>query len=189
MKYFKIQPDKLNSKQKKKVYWKIICYSIILFFVFYHVNTLNGYKSEIRAGNNFEIIDCEIIGYDYKFNRSVFSYSYNKQTFKSSKKYTSSFLIIGEKYEGRLNKSNPEVAVLLLKKPIIDSIKFKKSSAKVIKVISKSKGFKMITFSYNILEKNFNRTQYVDHRLEFEVNEKVTIYYKSIKPEIAYLKY
>lgn len=159
-----------------------------MFSLFLYTQKLNNYESEIKSGKNFEKIECEIIDYNGKFQGSVFKYRYQNNSLKASQQFTSSFLKIGEKYQGRVNKTQPEVAIILLDKPIIDTIKFDNTNAEIIEITLKKNNLKSVTYSYKILDKKYTRTEYINYKSPTAIGDKFDIYYKIIKPEIAYLK-
>ena len=160
----------------------------LLISLFWYTQKLNDYESDIRNDKNFVNIECEIIDYNGKFKGSIFNYFHNNKELKSSQSFTSDFLKIGEKYEGRLNKFEPEVAILLLDKPIIDTAYFNNSLAKVIDINPQKFNLKSITYVYEILNKKYERVQYINVDYAININDIIDIYYKVDKNSIAYIK-
>ena len=187
MNYFKIQPDNLSKKQKKTYYVWIVILLIILIAFFGYVKMLLDYESSIREGEDFVRIKCEIIEYGFKFNSTVFKYTYQNNEYRFSQSFTDE-LKVGEEYFGRLNIFEPGVAFMLLDEPIIDTIKYKLSLAKILEITPKEYKLNLVTYSYKLSNKEYVREQYVSESLKVRIDENVSILYKINNPKISYLK-
>ena len=187
MNHIKIQPDNLTKREKKLVY--IIIFALLILVVVFWgiIKRVSNYESAIRNGEDFTNIECEIIGYKAKFNRSVFKYEYHGKEYKYSQSYTDE-LQIGEIYQGRLNKHEPEVAIMLLDEPIVDTTGYKKAIAKIIDIRPGKEDLNHVNYSYEIIDKKYTRTEFISRDFKWQIGDEVSILYRLGNPKISYIE-
>ncbi|MPQ47172.1 hypothetical protein GCQ56_09090 [Marinifilum sp. N1E240] len=187
MNYFKIQPDNLTNKEKKVTYFLLIICLIIAVVFFGIIKKNHNYESAIRKGKDFISTECEIIGYGAKFNSSIFKYNYRGEKY-NSRQHNTDDLQIGEKYRGRLNKNEPEVAIMLLNEPVIDTSKYKKTIARIKKIEPKKYDLNLVTYLYEINNQKYSRTEFMNKFFKWKKGENVSILYKINNPKISYIE-
>ncbi|MBI9059748.1 MAG: hypothetical protein JEZ01_18435 [Labilibaculum sp.] len=186
MSHFKMQPDNLTNKEKKLTYLLIIVLLIISVVFFGIIRRISNYESDIRNGKDYINIKCEIVGYRAKAHSSVFKYEHKGIEYEFSQHNTDK-LKIGEKYRGRLNKYQPEVAIMLLNEPVIDTTEYKSSIARIIEIESKKGDLSLVTYSYEIKNQKFTRAEYVSSFFKLKIGENISVLYKIDDPKISYI--
>jgi hypothetical protein len=187
MSHIEIQPDNLTKRQKKLTYLLIIILLIITVVFGGIIKRTSNYELAIRNGKNFTSIECEIIGYRAKFNSSVFKYKYQGKEYKFSQHFTDE-LQIGEMYRGRLNIHQPEVAIMLLNEPVIDTTEYKTAIARIIEIGPQKDELNHVTYSYEIVDKKYIRTEFVSRAFKWGIGDKVSVLYKKDNPKISYIE-
>jgi hypothetical protein len=184
---FKIQKDNLTPKEKKKAYLYI--FLLITFFaVFFVYKNYSNNKQEELLSKNTELTYCKIIGINpYK---NVVNYL---EYFVKGKRYETRPLgrksvEIGEFYEIKFSKSNPEISEINFTVPII--LNEEQYSTHIAKIIEKheNKNWKILTFEYNIGGKHFERDVYLKKIENFKKGKKVEILVNEKNLKISYLK-
>jgi hypothetical protein len=183
----KIEKDNLTSKQKINAYLGIVFLSILLFSFFYYKSYLNKNRKELLSKNT-EITFCKIIGFNT--HKNVTNYL---EYYVNGKKYETQPLgkrsvKIGEFYQIKYSKSNPEISEIDFTKPIIlDNNDYKIENGIVTETYENEK-WKILTFEYSFEKRNYERDVYLKKIGDFKKGKKIEIMINSEKPEISYLK-
>lgn len=184
--YFKIQPDNLSKREK--LFLSVI--SILLFiglaFCVSYIYSMKKDRKEIKDGIGYENCVFEVVGSRLKFNKTIFSYTVSGKVYNHGFKNTSG-LKINEKYQGRIKKSRPDICLIYLTKPIIDSLDYKSTKAEILNS-GKLKNKEWIEFKYQLKNKTFKRQQYVENLEDFNIGIIVEILYDTNNPKISYVK-
>jgi len=111
----KIQKDNLTTRQKRNAYLGIIFLSILLFSFFYYKSYLNKNKKELLSKNT-EITFCKIIGSNtHKTLQNNLEYNVGGKNYEI-RPLSPRIFKIGEFYEIKYSKSNPEISEVNYKK-------------------------------------------------------------------------
>ena len=183
----KIQKDNLTPKQKRNAYLGIIFLSILLFSFLYYKSYLNKNKRELLSKNT-ETTFCKIIGINtYKNVTNYLEYYVNEKRYET-RPLGRSFVKIGEFYEIKYSKSNPEISEIDYAKLIILNIKDYKIEIGIVTEIFENKNWKILTFTYNYENKKYERKVALKKIGKLKKENKIEILVNKSNPEISYLE-
>jgi len=184
-KYFKIAPDKIEEKE---LVFLITGFVILVFIGFLGIRYLTYQKArieELKTGNIYETVVCEVVGYKLKFNSNVFDYQIKGIDYQYFYQNTEP-LHIGEKYIGKYKSDDPDIIVVELTKPVIDSSEFEETICTIVTVdLTKDKNF--VHCYYYVNDRKIKRIDYVENASAFCVGKNYPIIYKKENPKISYL--
>jgi hypothetical protein len=183
----KIQKDNLTPKQKRNAYLGIIFLSILLFSFFYYKSYLEENKKELLSENT-EITFCEIIGSNtYKSTTNFLEYNVNGKDYET-RPLSSRVFNIGEFYEIKYSKSNPEISEVNYTKPIIFNRNEFDQINGIIDKTYESERLSVLSFKYNYENKEYERDIILEKIENLKKGNEIKILVNKKKPKISYLE-
>lgn len=182
----KIEKDNLTPKQKKNVYLKILLLGIIICAFFVYKNYDNENRKELLSKNT-EFTYCKIIGSNtHKTLQNHLEYNVGGKKYET-RPLSPRIFNIGEFYEIKYSKSNPEISEVDYTKPIIlDKNDFEFSNGIITKTFEKE-NLSVLKFTYNYQNENYEREVILEKIGELRKGKQIEILVNKIKPEISYL--
>jgi hypothetical protein len=187
IKKMKIQKDNLNPKQKKKAYLTIFFLLLIFCSFFIYKLQINN-KRDYLLSNNTEITECRIIGINTHNNRTnIVNYTVDNKTYRYEM-LVGRELFIGEFYEIKYSKTDPNFAEVNYTKPIISKkTDYERVKAMITETFENNK-VSFLTFSYEYSSKKYERILYIEKINGLKKNMKIEIIVNKMNPKISYLK-
>ncbi|GGZ95049.1 hypothetical protein [Algibacter mikhailovii] len=183
----KIAKDNLSAEQKKKVYFGIALLSIIVISFFYYAFNLKKTTKELLSINT-DLTICKKTGYStYKGYTDIIKYNVNGKKYERELSGRNS-VEIGEFYELKYSKSNPEFCEVNYKKPKIINEENYISGKGIIDKKYENEKWKILTFKYSYLKKNYIRDVYLPNFENYEKGKEIEIIINKRNPKISYLK-
>ena len=182
----KIQKDNLSTKQKRNAYLGTIFLSILLSSFFYYKSYLNNSKKELLSKNT-EITFCKIIGSNtHKTLQNHLEYNVGGKNYEI-RPLSPRIFTIGEFYEIKYSKSNPEISEVNYTKPIIfNKNDFEFTNGIITKTLEKE-SLSVLKFTYNHQNENYERDVILEKIGELRKGKQIEILVNKKKPEISYL--
>ena len=147
----------------------------------------NKSLDELRTGGSYKSVVCEVTGYRLKFNKNVFDYYVDGVKYKHFYHNTER-LYQGEKYFGKYKPLDPNLIIIDLTYPIIDTLEYNKTICTILDIDSTlNKNY--VEYEYIVDGEIFNRVVYVKNASSFIKGEKCSIVYNIKQPEISYPNY
>jgi hypothetical protein len=183
----KIQKDNLTTKQKRNAYLGIIILSVFLFSFFYYKSYINENRRELLSENT-ETTFCRIIGSSsYKTLQNHLEYNVGGKKYEV-RALSSIIFTIGEFYEIKYSKSNPEISEVDYTKPIIfDKNKFDSINAIITKVYE-SERLSVLSFKYKYGTEKYDREIILEKIGKLKKDNQITILVNKKNPKISYLE-
>jgi hypothetical protein len=182
----KIQKDNLTSEQKKSAYLKILLLIIIIcaFFIY------KKYDSETRENllsENIEFTFCEIVGINTHHGvTNYLEYSVNGKKYETRPSGRKS-IKIGEFYEIKYSKSNPEISKVDYTKPVIHNKNNYTIENGIVTEIFENQNWKILSFVYNYENEKYERKVILEKIGELKKGENIEILVNLKNPDISYL--
>jgi hypothetical protein len=182
----KIQKDNLTPKQKRNAYLGIIILSVFIFSFFYYKSYINENRRKLLSENT-ETTFCRIIGSNtHKTLQNHLEYNVGGKKYEI-RPLSPRIFIIGEFYEIKYSKSNPEIAEVDYKKPIIlNKNDFDFTNGIITKTFEKE-SLSVLKFSYNYQNEKYDRDVILEKIGELRKGKRIKILVNKEKPEISYL--
>ncbi len=183
--YFKIAPDNIKGNQRAFFIMVFVIAIFLWVLLVKYILEIKEAKKELLNGVNYKTTVCEVIGYTLRFNSNIFDYVVDRKHYQHNYQNTKP-LYIGERYMGRYRPSNPDIIVVYLTKPVIDTNEFKEAVCTLDKV-DFTKGKNYVGFFYFVNNRRYKRIVYVKDASAFEIGKSYPILYNKNKPEVSYL--
>jgi hypothetical protein len=183
----KIPKDNLTPEQKRTKYFQIFALIVIICGFFYYVKSDNENRDKL-LNKNTETTVGKIIGNStYKTTHNYVEYKVEGKKFET-RRSSSRIFNIGEFYEIKYSKSNPEVSEVNYTKPVIfDRNEFEQ----IIGIISKTyenERLSVLSFRYNYKNKEHERDIILEKIGKIKEGNKIKILVNKKKPKISYLE-
>ena len=183
----KIPKDNLTPKQQRNTYLKIFSLVIIICAFLFYKNSINENREELLS-NNTEYTFCRIVGSSsYKTLQNHLEYSVSGKKYET-RPLSSRIFNIGEFYEIKYSKSNPEISEVDYTKPIIfDKNEFDSIEAIIIKVYE-SERLSVLSYKYEYGTEEYEREIILEKIGKLKKENQITILVNKNNPKISYLE-
>jgi hypothetical protein len=183
--FFRVRKDNLSKGDKVFLYISSFFGALLLFFfIIYSIYKKNSLK-ELESENNYGVTICRVSGYGLKFNRNIFDYMVKDKEYRCSYHNTEP-LYVGERYNGKYKLSDPDIILVDITEPVIDTIKYSKSTCTISEIDSFHDMY-LVKYHYNINGVKYIRSVYVDNKVKLHIGSIYNILYNIRYPKVSYL--
>jgi len=183
----KIKKDNLSPKEKKNAYISIFILVLIIIAFFVYKKEHSDYREKLLSKNT-ELTSGKIIGNStYKTTHNYVEYEVNGKKFET-RRSSSRIFNIGEIYEIKYSKSNPEISEVDYTKPIIfDKNKFETINGIITKTYENDR-LSVLSFSYKYGNEKYERDVILEKIGGLKKGNQIRILVKRNNPKISYLE-
>jgi hypothetical protein len=183
----KIPKDNLTPKQKKNAYLKIFSLVIIICAFIFYKNYINENREKLLSKNT-EYTFCRIVGNSsHKTLQNYLEYKVGEKIYET-RPLSSRIFNIGEFYEIKYSKSNPEISEVDYTKPIIFNFNNYEIINGIVKKTYESERLSVLSFEYYHLLKKYERDVILKKIGKLKEGTVIELLVNKNKPKISYLK-
>jgi len=180
-----IEKENLNPKEWLITIIVFVVALIVIFFLTQYIINLNKDKKAFEKSKTYIETECSVVGYIVKRHRNVFEYNVSGKEYKHYYKNTFQ-LYLGEKYKIRYNPERPEISIVDITKPIIDSSSYEKIFGEILS-IDTTLNKNSVVFTYIVNGEKYGRELYVKDASQYIIGKEYNIIYNIKRPGISYI--